>query len=398
MKTNADNSGITSSRTFLHVLVCVLLSYTPQLIAEEKNQNQSEIKAQAAESTDIAKNTDVVENPGKVENATNSTGTETTEQKNNDATTEKELTTEVTPEEEKTSPPAPKEIETDKDKDDIAKAEDDPILKACKEVKPGESVTVEGVSIICHGDDDKKTTFDFQAAEPIEEPSNGFVGFSDRYLNDFYLNTGMGYANYSSMVSYADLDRTKDFINNRYGYTDTTATGIAHGFDANIGLGYVANKYVLIELAYSYLGSTGISATTSDPEGINTLKYSSSATMSSFDLSTIARYRLNDLVLLPMTNTIHVMAIIGAHQWKRETTIQLPEDNISGTTSGFGFSLGLGGDFQVNKFLTVRSVWQYKTIVDEGISTLMVSMIMKNNTRYAQAIQNSIINPIKNLW
>lgn len=392
-----ENSSFTLPRTILGVLVCVLLSYAPLLIAEEKNQDQTEIKTQATESASTA------EKSSDEEKIASNTSTDNIDQKKNDIPVaeeivKKEITKEKIINEEKTNQVSVKEIATDNNNNDITKTEDDPLLKACKETKTGESVTVEGVSIVCHGEENEKSTFDFQAAEPVEEPSNGFVGFSDRYLNDFYLVTGMGYANYASMVSYADLDRTKGFINDRYGYTDTNASGIAHGFDATVGLGYIANKYILIELGYSYLGSTGISGTTSDTDGINILNYSSSATMSSFDFSTIARYRLNDLVVLPITNTIHVMAIIETHQWKRVTTFQLPEDNISGTTSGFGFSLGLGGDYQVNKFLTIRSVWQYKTIVDEGINTVMVSMVMKNNTRYAQAIQNSIINPIKNLW
>ena len=393
-----------SIKTHLCVVSCILLLYSQPGLTEENTTKQEDTvtKSEVSDTNTSPITAEIAPDNSPPEIATSeSSEIATSESSEIDNSASSEIETKVVDEtdkeKEKNAEPSNLTDSESKEKiDDSAVAkETDPLLAACKNAKPGEEITVEGTNIVCKGEGESGKVFDFKAATPIEEPTNGYVGFSDKYLNDFYLTTGFGYANYASMVSYSDLDFIKQLFLDE-GYNEANFTGLPHGFDGSISLGYIANKFILIELGYSYLGTVTINGEVSDDT--DSFTYTKMGTMSSLDISTIARYKLNDLVLLPITNTIHLMAILEAHQWKRETTVTYLATDTTGISSGFGFGLGLGADFQINEFLTARSAWKYKTISNEGISTVMFSLVMKNNTRYAQAIQNSIVNPIMGIF
>lgn len=272
---------------------------------------------------------------------------------------------------------------------------DDPIIRACADASPGEQRIVEGMTVTCNGAATAGSkAFDFQESKPVDVSSGGFVGFNKKYLNTFYLSIGTGYTNHGSMVSYADLDR----INSEYenaGYT-ATSTASPHGFGIDFSLGYIANEYILIELGYSYLGSINISTTYDD--GVDARTDTHNAGMSALNVSVFGRYNLGKIAIFPQAKNINALGLVEALQWSRSNTQMILGIPNSYPESGFGFGLGLGGDYYINEFVTMRAMWKYKTLGNEGVQSIMFTAMFQNNTLYAQAIQDSIVTPLMNLF
>lgn len=289
--------------------------------------------------------------------------------------------------------PSPEDNETPPEKS--TDTLDDPIVRACKDASPGEQRIVEGMTVTCRAGQDKSVEkFNFQSSQPVAVPSEGFVGFSNKYLNTLYLTLGTGYTNHASMVSYGDLDR-KNMIYEAAGF-DATSTASPHDFAINFAIGYLANEFVLIEMGYSYLGSINISTDYTD--GVNTYTATHDAGMSTMDLSVYGRFNFAKAMIQPIAARINALTIAEAHQWSRSNVLKAAGTTTTTEESGWGFGFGVGGEFQVNEFVTTRLMWKYKTFGNEGINTIMLNAVMMNNTVYAQAIQNSIVNPILGIF
>ena len=274
------------------------------------------------------------------------------------------------------------------------------IRKACQNINEGEQAEVDGLMVTC--EKKYKQALDMEVSSLLQDSlvtgGGKFVRFNDKYLKGLFLTTSFGYSNYSTIVSFTDLERREDAY--QAAGLSGDVEGGKHGYGLNINLGYVAHPFVMVELGYSYLGTASIYATLTDGDVNYTDDIKTS--MSSLDLNIFGRYPMSAFMNFPQASKMHALAVLGLHRWSRHTTstfttpAQAIIDEVD--SNGFGVCYGAGVQYKHNAFVSARAVWHYKFIGNEGVGSLMLTAFMQNHTLYGKAIQNKIVNPIAGMF
>ncbi|MDH5546043.1 MAG: hypothetical protein OEZ43_10645 [Gammaproteobacteria bacterium] len=285
----------------------------------------------------------------------------------------------------------------------VKKKEIDPflkkVMKSCQGVAIGEQVEIDGMAVTCEKKHQSVEFVDFSKAEQMDgNELVGFALFNERYLQGLYFSLAAGYSNYASMTSYADQARLED--NYLANGLSGEITPHPHGYGLHFNLGLMAHPLFMLEAGYTLLGSVGFSAALSD----GNVNYSDEiiGNMHSLDVNFLGRFPLANFMNFPSASKMHALTILGVHQWSRTmtSTFTTPAEVTSKVTasSGFGACLGLGVQYKHNDQFSARGLWQYKLIGNEGVGSLMLTLIMHNHSRYGMAIQNKIVEPIAGMF